>query len=143
MPPLSVWTVRLAFGYLVVGTVFGGLLLAARADVLSPELFRLLPAHAEIMLLGWLVQLAMGVGYWILPRVEGNRPRPGLAVAALLLLNVGVPLAAIGGSTGDATMVLAGRLAELTGALTFGAHAWPRVRYGGLTGRIQIVEDAT
>jgi hypothetical protein len=142
MPLLSVWAVRLAIGYLTVGAVLGTLLLAARAAVLPTVFFRQLAAHIDVMLVGWLVQLAVGVGYWILPRVEGKRPRAALAVTAVALLNIGVPLAAAGGTAGIGAMVLAGRMAELAGALTFGAHAWTRVRYGGLVGRVQIAPDS-
>jgi hypothetical protein len=85
--------------------------------------------------MGWLVQLAMGVGYWILPRLEGRRPRSWLALAAVIALNLGVALVTLDAGL-ETGLAATGRGAELAAALAFGVHAWPRVRYGGLVGRV-------
>ena len=41
----------------------------------QPALWRLLPAHIELLLLGWTLNLALGMAYWILPRYKTGAPR--------------------------------------------------------------------
>lgn len=127
MPTLSVWAVRLALFHLAAGAVVGSALLAAKAVALPPSLWALRAWHVEALLVGFAVQLAVGVAYWILPRVRpSEKPRPErlrrpLAVLAVVLLNVGVLL--VGGGLG-----VAGRACEAAGAAAFAVHVWPRVR---------------
>lgn len=142
MPELSVWTVRSALVALVVGTLMGALMLAAKAGMAPPTLMRLLPVHQEIVLLGWLVQLAMGVGYWILPRVDGARPRAWLAVVAVICLDAGVVAAALGAWFGVTGAIVCGRILELVAAIGFVGHFWTRIRLGGLINRLSAEEIA-
>ncbi len=132
MPRLSVWMVRASLVHLGLGVTFGALLLANKGVPLAPALWALLPLHVECALIGWTVQLAMGVAYWILPRFGGERRREGLGWLAFALLNVGV-LAAGTGSwiTGPVAVPFWGRLAELLAAAAFALHAWPRVKPPG------------
>ena len=131
MPGLSVWMVRLSLVHLVAGSGLGALLLASR-DLprlagIGGGLWGFRNVHLETLLVGWMVQLALGVAFWILPRVGGERPRPLLAVAGAALLNAGVLAAAAGGAWEAEAWAVAGRSAEAAGALLFGVHAWPRV----------------
>jgi hypothetical protein len=131
MPRLSVLFIRAALTYLAVGFTFGGLMLFHKGIALHPALWRLLPAHIEFVLFGWTVQLAMGVGFWILPRFsrgpERGDERP--AWAAFVLLNAGVLLVGLG-SLWDASgwLFVIGRVAEVAAAMAFTVHAWPRVK---------------
>jgi len=52
----------------------------------------LMTPHVEFLLIGWTVQLTMGVAFWILPRFEGGTSRGavGYAWLAFVLLNAGV-----------------------------------------------------
>lgn len=132
MPRLSAWMVRLSLLHLAAGSTLGALLLASRqmpglAEI-GGGLWGYRNVHLETLLVGWTVQLALGVAYWILPRVGGERPRPRLALAGAVLLNLGVVAAATGGSTGAEGWAVAGRTAEAAAAVLFGIHAWPRVR---------------
>jgi cbb3-type cytochrome oxidase subunit 1 len=130
VPALTVWGLRIALGYLGVGFTLGALMLAARGLALAPTLLRLRPLHMELLLIGWMVQLALAVAYWILPRRPGwGRVNEPLAWGALLLLNLGVLTVGVAGVLGAPSSVLiAGRSAELLAALGFAAHAWPRIR---------------
>ena len=73
MPRLSQWIIRATFIYLLVGFTVGAFLLAHKGVPLHPALWSLLPAHIEFLLMGCVVQLTMGVAFWILPRYGRNR----------------------------------------------------------------------
>jgi cbb3-type cytochrome oxidase subunit 1 len=130
MPRLSQWMVRAAFGYLLLGFTVGALLLAHKGLPLHPILWSWLPAHIEFLLLGWIVQLAMGVAFWILPRFweKPSRPRENFALAAFVLLNLGIWLV-VAGTTFQLGRgaLLAGRVVELGAVVLFGVHGWGRI----------------
>ena len=142
MPVLSVWMIRAALLHLGLGFTFGALLLFNKGVPLHPGLWALLPLHIEAVFVGWMVQLAMGVGYWILPRFhkyvdrdksyDDPRGRVRLAWLAFALLNGGV-LAVWASSvlTGIGVLAFAGRTMELLAAGTFALHAWPRIKPPG------------
>jgi hypothetical protein len=126
---LSVWVIRTALVYLAGGFTLGALLLFHKGLPIAGALWRLLPLHVELLLLGWTVQLALGVAYWILPRWHTARRNEGLAVLAYVLLNLGVLGVGMGQWLGWPPIIgLLGRGAELLAALAFALHAWPRVK---------------
>lgn len=130
MPTLSRIAIRSALVALGLGASIGAWTLAAPAFGGRPP-WALLPLHAELLLFGWLVQFAMGVAYWMLPRTPGRpseRGRGPAAIAAILSLNAGVWLAGLGPPLGVDAMLAAGRALEWLAALAFAFHAWPRVR---------------
>ena len=91
MPRLTQWCVRIALLNLLFGFTLGGMLLLAKSGLVDPLVWLWLPAHVDALIVGWMMQFAMGMAYWILPRrrVVG-RGRPELAWAAFILLNVGL-----------------------------------------------------
>ena len=130
MPRASVWSIRLALAYLLLGLTFGGLLLAHKGLNLAPALWMLLPTHVDFLLVGWAFQLAFGVAYWILPRFSRGQPRgdPRLPWLALGLINAGLllgSLAVFGALNG---LLLPGRLAEFAGALAAALTLWSRAK---------------
>lgn len=131
MPRLSVWMARTALLHLAVGFALGAVLLIHREWPLHGQVPRLRPLHAELLLIGWTVQLAMGVAFWILPRFRSGpeRGREWPAWLAYLLLNVGVLTAGTALTvSGPGALALAGRAAEGLAAAAFAAHAWPRIK---------------
>ena len=116
---------RAALTWLAIGELIGALILA-RVPLGHPEWEAWIPAHAEIMLMGWMVQLAFGVAHWILPRRPGPAGRGVLAPVVLVvaLLNVGVVLVVLG-------QVMAGRVLETTAAAGFALQGLPRIRAAG------------
>lgn len=132
MPRLSVWFIRVALLYLIAGFTFGALMLANKGHSLSPLLWRLLPIHVEVLLMGWIVQLALGVAYWILPRFRQERGNTQAAWAAFVLLNTGIWMAGLSSVfNGPSWAPLLGRLVEVAAAAAFALHAWPRVKPAG------------
>lgn len=134
MPVISVWAIRISLLYLCAGFGIGALLLWNHGVPLDPRMWMLLPAHIEFLLFGWIVQLAMGVGYWILPRHQKRpkRGKPSFAIASLGLLNLGIVIVGTAPFTpGSSGVFLLGRLIELSGVSFFLLVAWPRIRPGG------------
>lgn len=125
MPSLSIWSVRAALVWLAVGALTGALILA-RVPLGHPEWGAWIPAHAEIMLMGWMVQLAFGVAHWILPRQPGKEGRGFVApvVLVVVMLNAGVALVVFG-------QVAAGRVLESCAAAGFALQGLPRIRAAG------------
>ncbi|OGW59868.1 MAG: hypothetical protein A2V83_04335 [Nitrospirae bacterium RBG_16_64_22] len=131
MPRLSVLLIRTALVYFAVGFTLGCLMLVEKAVRIDPVLWRFFDAHVEFLLVGWTVQLAMGVAFWMLPRFEGGTSRGNEPAAwtAFFLVNAGVLLAGLGSFLGLPQAVsLVGRLCEAGAALAFAVHAWPRIR---------------
>jgi hypothetical protein len=130
MPRPSLWFVRFSFIYLFLGFTFGGLILANKGFPFAPLIWNLLPAHMEFLLLGWMVQLAMGVAYWILPRFRSDPPRGNVNVvwSALALLNLGIMMVAIQPFVGATWPASAGRVLEISSVLLFVLVSWQRVK---------------
>ena len=130
MPRLSQWMIRAAFVYLLLGFTAGALLLTHKGLNLHPALWSWLPAHIELLLMGWIVQLTMGVAFWILPRYweKPRRPREGYARIAFILFNLGI-WCVIAGTTfrAGANVLFAGRALELVAVIFFAAHNWRRI----------------
>ena len=127
MPQLSVVYVRTALVWLAVGATLGGVILWSKAAPV-PGAWQLLTPHIAMLTWGWLLQLTLGAAYWILPRLGAERPRPWLAVAAYILLNLALLVTVV------ASLLpvpwpgwLVGAL-QLLALLTFALHAWPRAR---------------
>lgn len=95
MDPVSVRMARTALLWLVVGVALGGLMLA---DALVPGAWRrwFSPTHGHILFVGWFLQFAVGIAYWLLPRRRApERPlgyNERTAQAGYLLLNGGLLL---------------------------------------------------
>ncbi len=125
MPRPSVWLIRLAMVYLLLGAGIGAWLLLAKAG-LTPPPAPFMAAHAAMALLGWLVQFTLGVGYWMLPK-HSTEPARGPVWSpwvTLVALNTGVLLLAVGAP-------VAGLLTALLGGLVFLVHAGPRIKRFG------------
>ena len=131
MPRVSAWFVRASLCHLVGGFAIGALLLAAKGFPLGFDPWSLRPVHIEMLLVGWMIQLVMGVAVWIFPRFVLHRAPRRSAVTAWLafaLLNAGVLRVSLGGS-----LLAAGRVTEIGAAASFVAHLWGRVSPAGLS----------
>ncbi len=129
MPRLSAWFVRAALLYLALGLTLGMLLLWNKGVLISPSIWQLLPAHIEFLLLGWTVQLALGVAFWILPRWQTQRGDVRPAWVAFVLLNFGIWCVVLTPWLTLPYWVLSlGRSCEAVAAAAFALHAWPRVK---------------
>ena len=132
MPRLSRWFIRASLVYLTIGFTLGGLILAAKGGGVDMSVWTWLPEHIVILLFGWLVQLSLGVAYWILPRVhltDRGRQRvawlsfiasqTGIGLTLLSLLRLWIPT--IGG------LLPLGLIWLVVAVAAFAVHAWPRI----------------
>jgi hypothetical protein len=133
MPTLSRYFIRSALVYLGIGFTLGGLILSAKAGATDPRVWSLLAVHIAFLVNGWLVQLSLGVAYWILPRIHlGDRGRRGWAWASFVMLQTGLVLAGISGAGlwfPPLTQLFAPAFClQAIGIGLFAVHAWPRIR---------------
>jgi len=129
MPRLSQWYIKSVLLYLLAGFSIGMLMLANKGVPFYPALWRLLPVHIEFLLMGWTLQFVLGVAFWIAPRFW-QAPRRGDergAVAAWILLNLGIWAVVMGVWLAVPSLILPGRVLEVTAVFTFVLHIWPRI----------------
>jgi hypothetical protein len=138
MDPLSSVMLRASLTWLLAGFVIGAAMLTDRA---LPGEWRLwlAPSHAHMLFVGWFLQFAVGVAYWLLPRRRSaERPlgyREGAAFVAVVALNLGLVLRIIAepaertGHESALTLLLfiASALLQVAAALTFVIQLWPRI----------------
>jgi hypothetical protein len=127
MPLLSRLYVRTALVWLATGTTLGGIILWSKASPI-PGAWQLLTAHITLVTWGWILQLSLGVAYWILPRFGAERPRPYLAAIAYSLINAALVIGAVASLLPLPWPGILVATLELLGLLSFALHAWPRVR---------------
>jgi hypothetical protein len=97
------------------------------------------PTHGHMLFVGWFLQFAVGVAYWLLPRQRMPERPLGyderLAMAAMLLLNAGLllrvlaePSDRMGYDAGaDLTLAVSGLL-QLAAVLVIVWQLWGRLR---------------
>jgi hypothetical protein len=132
MPLLSRCFVRSALVCLAVGFTIGGLILASKGGAADPRFWDWLPEHIILLLFGWLVQLTLGVAYWILPRMNlADRGRQRWAWAACVASQIGIGLLLLSllrlwiPVAGDFFVLAV--FVQAAAVVFFVVHAWPRV----------------
>jgi len=133
MPRLSVWFLRASLVYLLAGFILGAVLLADNGLHFLASAWAVLPVHVEFLLTGWIIQLALGTAYWILPRNTQKLARglPSLGWAAFWMFNLGILLVASGGFLPGIFQAV-GRVLEILGAGLTVVLLWPRIKAYGL-----------
>lgn len=127
MPKVSVVLIRTALLWLVLGAGLGAWILATPRAV-PAGWWR---AHAELMLIGWALQLAMGVAYWILPKHAAGTARGSAWMAGAItpLLNAGIAFSLLGWLAREPRGLLdAGRGAEVLAIAAFAIVIAPRIK---------------
>ena len=134
MPRLSVYFIRASLIYLLLGFTFGVLILTNKGLITEPSIWILLPIHIEFDLIGWLVQLAMGVAFWILPRFSKGpiRGNERLSWSAFILINAGILLVVSDGLLKTNGLTLIGRAFEALALVLFAVGNWRRIKAHGV-----------
>ena len=132
MPRLSVWFIRASLIYLLLGLFFGALLLVQKGIPFYTPVWYLLPLHMEFLLMGWLIQLAMGVAFWIIPRFTSASPRGPISLVwfSFALLNAGILIGVL--QFWFPASVLFGRIAEVGAGILFVVGSWRRIKPHGV-----------
>ena len=137
MPKLSRLFLRGGFICLAVGMLAGGLILLQKGTGRFPVFWILLPAHIYLVLVGGVTQCALGVSFWILPRLSGGRRRgvTTLAWSSYWALNAAILLVAMHpaievalGTAAAGGAFVGGGILQGAAAVAFTLHAWPRIR---------------
>ena len=127
--------VRSALLHLGIGITLGALMLWNKGSLIDVRIWLLVSTHLEMLIVGWLGQLALGVAFWILPRFT-QEPRYGnvrRGWAGYVLLNAGILLVILSlWITALYPLQAVGRLLEVAAALTIGSVLWPRVKPFGV-----------
>ncbi len=128
MPRQTVWFIRASLIYLLVGFTIGALILAQKGRPYDANVWLLLPIHIEFLLAGWLLQLVLGMAFWIFPRfgAGATRGHENWISISFALLNLGILLAVL--QLWLPVTLLLGRLAEAAGVLLYIAGSWARIK---------------
>lgn len=131
MPKLSVYFIRAALFYLLGGFTMGALLLIQKGLPFAAEIWLLRPLHIEAVIFGWMLQLVMGVAFWMMPRFaeapfRGDE-RPAWLAFGCLNLGIWANLASFL-VPGAELLGLAGRALEVLAIVLFARHLWPRIK---------------
>uniref|UniRef100_A0A7C1JS19 Uncharacterized protein n=1 Tax=Caldilinea aerophila TaxID=133453 RepID=A0A7C1JS19_9CHLR len=137
MPPITRLFVKTSLIYLI--TSFGvGLVLAVRPLAPLPALVNgLAPVYFHLFMVGWVMQLIVGVAYWMFPKWSRERPRgyDTLALATYWLLNAGLllrvaaePAQLVSAWPGWGWLVVLAALLQWLAGMTFVVNTWPRVK---------------
>jgi hypothetical protein len=138
MDRLNAVMVRASFVWLVAGVIVGGLMLA---DQVAPGDWRrwAQPTHGHMLFVGWFIQFALGIAYWLLPRRRTPERPLGydvrLAFVGVAALNLGLLLRTIAepaqrsGVDGDWVLVtlIASAVLQVGAVIIFIAQLWPRL----------------
>lgn len=133
MPHLSRIAIRLAFFHAWLGFGLATLIIAQKGqpNIFSAQIASWVLAHVNLLLVGWMVQLALGVAYWILPRLPNTRTergRFGFAVSAFVCLNGGVWIYTGGILWAWGELQILGLALQILAILNYGIHVYPRIR---------------
>lgn len=129
------WFIKSALAYLAAGFLIGGTMLAYKALVGRAVPYQWVSIHVHALLVGFMVQLVIGVAYWMFPRVKGHWYGEGWAGVTWGLLNVGLLLRFLGepylfGSWRywAAPVVFISALLQVAAGVIFAAGMWARVK---------------
>ncbi len=105
-------------------------MLANKGIPFAPWVWNLLSAHMDILLFGFVIQLAIGIAYWILPRYRGgSRGNTTAFWVAVCLLNIGIwTITLVGWLNLPGQWLAVGRLLEGVAAGLFALQSWRRIR---------------
>lgn len=136
--------IKTAIGFLLLGLIIGGWMIARRELGGIPPGAYVVSAHTHALFVGFVMLMIMGVALWLFPRPEktDTRYRPALAEAAYWLVTAGTAVRVAGELLRAAsaatwlrwTVVLAG-FAQIAGLALFFYTMWPRIRAVGSQSR--------
>ena len=140
MPPIARRFIKAAFLYFVIAFLLGALMMLDRWLNFSRWLKVVYLGQLHLLVVGWLTQLAIGVAYWMFPRLrkeQDPRPRGSEALAGFVLisLNAGLllrfllePFYLMGPQPWLAALLALSGILQAAAAVGFGLLIWARIR---------------
>ena len=137
MPSLTRYFIKTALIYFVAALLVGVAVLARPVLNLPAAVSALSPVYFHLLMVGWVTQLIFGMLFWLLPKYSREQPRghEKLAWASYVLLNVGLPLRAIGEplaavqpDAGAGWLLAVSAVLQLLAGWAFIGATWPRVK---------------
>lgn len=129
------WFIKSALAYLGFGFLLGGILLTYKAVAGRAVPSQWVAIHVHALLVGFMVQLVMGVGYWMFPRIKDHWFAERWAAVSWALLNVGLLLRFVSEPYvfGDWRVVarpavVVSASLQVAAGLLFVAGMWPRIK---------------
>lgn len=140
MPKLTRWMLRSSM-IMLVGSLALALLLSSSRWISSISWAPAVrPVFLHLFTVGWVLQMILGVSFWMFPILGREKPRGNewIAWTSFALINIGLiiralaePLEAIYHSSAYGWLLVASALAQWIGSTTFVLVLWPRVRARG------------
>lgn len=134
MPRVARWYIKAGLVYFVLALV-AGVLLEARAVADLPRWTATLrPVYVHLLVVGWITQIIIGVGYWMFPKFSRENPRGSEALAWItwILINVGLLLRLIAEpQTFDVDlgwMLALSALLQTVAGWLFVVNTWARIK---------------
>ena len=136
--------IKTAIGFLALGLVIGGWMMARRELQDRYPSSYVVSAHTHAIFVGFVMMMILGVALWLFPRPdrEDTRYRPVLVEWAYWLLTVGTAgrvagelLRTTSGATALRLAILAFGAAQIGGLLLFFHAMWSRIRPSGSRAR--------
>ncbi len=137
MPPVTRWFVKTSLVYLIAALLTGVILAAGALGADWPLLTGLTPVYFHLFMVGWVLQMIIGIVFWLFPKYSKERPRgyEWLAWATYVLLNTGLllrvagePLLAQYPGSRWGWLLAASALLQWLAGVCFVVNTWPRVR---------------
>ncbi|NUQ37068.1 MAG: hypothetical protein HUU23_04580 [Caldilineales bacterium] len=135
MPPLTRRFIKTALVYLAGALVVALLLAGQGVLALPPVVASLTPVYFHLFMVGWVLQLIIGIVYWMFPKYSQAQPRrnEGIAEAVYWLLNAGLLLRVVGEPAllAEATrgwLLALSALLQWSAGVLFVYNTWPRVK---------------
>ncbi len=137
MPPITRRFIKTGLVFFVLAMIAGILVAARPVFDLPAPVGALTPIYFHLFMVGWVLQLIMGIAYWMFPKYSRERPRgyDGLMWAAYGLLNLGLvlrviaePMATLQTDPLWRWLLVASAVSQWLAALAFTGNMWPRVK---------------
>jgi heme/copper-type cytochrome/quinol oxidase subunit 1 len=137
MPLLSRTFIKAGLTYFIVGLMAGVFYLGRQTFSLPASFNVLYPVYIHLLMVGWVMQLILGVVYWMFPKYTKERPRGSeqlgwvvfwLLNAGLILRAVGEPLTALKPEWNLGWTLAISAILQLLAAWGFVINTWGRVK---------------
>ena len=122
--------IRMSLIYMISGMILGSGMFAAKVYPAFAEFWLYIPLHIEFLLIGWMLQLFLGMAYWILPRnpTDPIRGPEWMIWLVLIFFNSGIIVFSLSSVISLGLLSYTGRILELLSIIIFLKLMWPRIR---------------